>query len=143
MSTAFLTHPDFSLHTTRDGQTRIEHIIPALTPLPCSQQRDGYTTTMDNQTSVQVRIYEGESSDPDAYPNGPIGVFNLDMSPPRPKGKPNIGVEFRCDENGRIMAIARDKDTGKESRTLISLSGERSDAEVEEEANLLSQAIIS
>jgi len=129
--------------TARDGQTRIEHIIPALTPLPCSKQRDGYTTTMDNQTTVQVRIYEGESSDPDSYPNGPIGIFNLDMSPPRPKGKPNIGVEFRCDENGRIMAIARDKDTGKESRTLISLSGERSDIEVEQEANLLSQAIIS
>jgi hypothetical protein len=52
-------------------------------------------------------------------------------------------VEFRCDENGRIMAIARDRDTGKESRTLISLKGERSDIEVEEEAHLLSQAIIS
>lgn len=129
--------------TTRNGQTRIEHIIPALTPLPCSQQRDGYTTTMDNQTSVQVRIYEGESSDPEAYPNGPIGVFNLDTSPPRPKGRPNISVEFRCDENGRIMAIARDQDTGKESRTLISLTGERSDIEVEQEADLLSQAIIS
>ena len=129
--------------TTRNGRTSIDHIIPALTPLPCSQSRDGYTTTQDNQTSVQVRIYEGESSDPEAYPNGPIGVFNLDVSPPRPKGKPNISVEFRCDENGRIMAIARDKDTGKESRTLISLAGERSDAEVAEEANLLSQAVIS
>jgi len=70
-------------------------------------------------------------------------VFNLDVSPPRPKGKPNIKVEFRCDENGRIMAIARDKDTGKESRTLISLAGERSDLEVAEEASLLSQAVIS
>ena len=129
--------------TTRDGATRIEHIIPALTPLPCSQQRDGYTTTIDNQANVQVRIYEGESPDPDAYPNGPIGIFNLDISPPRPKGQPNISVEFRCDENGRIMSIARDQDTGKESRTLISIAGERSDIEVEEEANLLSQAIIS
>ena len=41
------------------------------------------------------------------------------------------------------MAIARDQDTGKESRTLISIAGERSDVEVEEEANLLSQAVIS
>lgn len=129
--------------TARDGATRIEHIIPALTALPCSKQRDGYTTTLDNQSTVQVRIYEGESPDPDAYPNGPIGVFNLDVLPPRPKGQPKIAVEFRCDENGRIMAIARDQDTGKESRTLISIAGERSDVEVEEEANLLSQAIIS
>jgi molecular chaperone DnaK len=129
--------------TSRDGKTRIDHIIPALTPLPCSQVRDGYTTTLDHQSTVQVRIYEGESPDPDAYPNGPIGVFNLDVNPPRPKGQPNISVEFRCDENGRIMAIARDRDTGKESRTLISLKGERSDIEVEEEAHLLSQAVIS
>lgn len=129
--------------TAKNGKTQIDHIIPALTPLPCSQVRDGYTTTLDNQSTVQVRIYEGESPDPDAYPNGPIGVFNLDVSPPRPKGHPNISVEFRCDENGRIIAIARDRDTGKESRTLISLKGERSDIEIEEEAHLLSQAIIS
>ena len=40
---------------------------------------------------------------------GTIGrVFNLDISPPRPKGQPQISVEFRCDENGRITALARD-----------------------------------
>jgi molecular chaperone DnaK len=129
--------------TVKNGRTVIDHIIPSLTPLPCSQVRDGYTTTLDDQRTVQVRIYEGESTDPDAYPNGPIGVFNLDVHPPRPKGQPKISVEFRCDENGRIMAIARDQDTGRESRTLISLAGERNDVEVEEEALLLSQAIIS
>lgn len=129
--------------TVRGGRTLIDHIIPSLTPLPCSESRHGYTTTLDDQTTVQVRIYEGESADPDAYANGPIGVFNLDVFPPRPKGQPKISVEFRCDENGRIMAIARDQDTGKESRTLISLAGERNDQEVEEEAALLSQAVIS
>jgi len=129
--------------TSKNGHTVIEHVIPSLTPLPCSQVREGYTTTLDNQETVQVRIYEGESTDPEAYPNGPVGIFNLDVSPPRPKGQPKISVEFRCDENGRIMAIARDRDTGKESRTLISLAGERNDVEVEAEAALLSQAIIA
>ena len=80
---------------------------------------------------------------PKPYPNGPIGVFNLDTTPARPAGKPNIAVEFRCDENGRIIAVARDSDTGRESRVLISLTGDREDTEVEEEALLLSQAIIS
>ena len=129
--------------TVKSGETMIDHIIPALTPLPCSQTRGGYTTTLDGQEKVQVRIYEGESHDPEAYPNGPIGVFNLDTTPARPAGKPNIAVEFRCDENGRIIAVARDGDTGRESRVLISLTGEREDSEVEEEALLLSQAIIS
>jgi molecular chaperone DnaK len=129
--------------TQRNNAMAIDHVIPALTPLPCSQVREGYTTTIDNQKTVQIRIYEGEARDPDAYSSGPIGVFNLDVSPPRPKGQPKISVEFRCDENGRIMALARDRDTGRESRTMISLVGERSDNEVEEEASMLSQAIIS
>lgn len=129
--------------TLKDGQSIIDHVVPSLTPLPCSQVRHGYTTTMDNQNLVQVRIYEGESPDPDSYSAGPIGVFNLDVNPPRPKGQPQISVEFRCDENGRIIALARDLDTGKESRTMISMSGERNDNEVEEEAMLMSQAIIS
>lgn len=129
--------------TARNGQTVIDQIIPALTPLPCSQARDGYTTTLDQQTVVQVRIYEGESTDPEAYASGPIGVFNLDVNPPRPQGQPKISVEFRCDENGRIIALARDRDTGKESRTMIALAGDRTDSEIEEEAILMSQATVS
>ena len=129
--------------TLREGRTVIEHVIPSLTPLPCAQSRDGYTTTFDNQTTVQIRVYEGESVDPDTYSSGPIGVFNLDVTPPRPKGQPKISVEFRCDENGRITALARDRDTGRESRSLIALTGARDENEVESEAMLMSSAIIS
>ncbi|HEX8550556.1 MAG TPA: Hsp70 family protein [Abditibacteriaceae bacterium] len=129
--------------TLREGKTVIEHVIPSLTPLPCAQAREGYTTTFDSQTTVQIRVYEGESTDPNAYSSGPIGVFNLDVNPPRPKGQPKITVEFRCDENGRITALARDRDTGRESRSLIALTGARDDNEVENEALLMSSAIIS
>jgi molecular chaperone DnaK len=127
----------------KNGTALIDHVIPALTPLPCSAIREGYTTTQDSQTTVQVRVYEGESKDPEAYATGPIGIFNLDTSPPRPKGQPLISVEFRCDENGRVTALARDSDTGKESRSLISLVGERNTDEVENESWMMSQAVIS
>ena len=129
--------------TVKDGRTVVEHVIPSLTPLPCSQSREGYTTTFDQQSMVQIRIYEGESTDPAAYSNGPIGVFNLDVTPPRPKGQPKISVEFRCDENGRIMALARDRDTGKESRSFIALESARNKDEVESEEMMLSSAVIS
>jgi molecular chaperone DnaK len=129
--------------TLKEGRTVIEHVIPSLTPLPCMQSRDGYTTTFDNQTTVQIRVYEGESLDPNAYASGPIGIFNLDVNPPRPKGQPKITVEFRCDENGRITALARDRDTGKESRSLIALTGARNEGEIENEALLMSSAIIT
>jgi molecular chaperone DnaK len=70
-------------------------------------------------------------------------VFNLDTSPARPKGQPKLAVEFRCDENGRITAMARDADTGKENFLTIALNGQRSEVEVTEEAQLMSEATVS
>jgi len=126
-----------------NGRPVIDHIVPSLTRLPTFQRRDGYTTTTDGQTLVQIRIYEGESSDPASYGKGPIGVFNLDTTPARPKGQPKLSVEFRCDENGRITAQAKDSDTGKENYLTIALAGQRSEVEVSEEAQLMSTATIS
>ena len=129
--------------TLRANAAVVEKVVPALTPLPCATAREEFTTTMDNQTSVTVQVYEGESADPKAYPIGPIGVFHLDTTPPRPRGVPKIRVEFRCDENGRIVAVARDQDTGKESRAFIHLGSSRTDEESRAESDWLSQAVVS
>ena len=126
-----------------NGRPMIDHIVPALTRLPTVQIRDGYTTSQDNQTLVQVRVYEGESKDLDSYGKGPIGVFDIDSSPPRPRGRPQISLEFRCDENGKITALGRDRDTGKESSLTIALQGLRSETEQSEEAAQLARALIS
>jgi molecular chaperone DnaK (HSP70) len=137
-----LSH-SLGIATKKEGRIIIDQAIPALTPLPCAQVRTNYTTTADGQTSVHIPIYEGESDDPDAYSNGPIGIVELDANPPRPTGQPKISVEFRCDENGRITALARDVDTGRESRTMIALNAGRKADEVEVESRLLSEAVIS
>jgi len=127
----------------KGGQAVIDHVVPSLTRLPVQQTREGYTTTVDNQTVVQIRVYEGESTDLASYGKGPIGVFDLDTSPPRPKGQPKLSVAFHCDENGRIMAVARDRDTGQESRTVIALQSSRSNDESLEEAKMLAEASVS
>ena len=129
--------------TMHQNQAVVEAVVPALTPLPCANAREEFTTTMDNQTQVSVQVYEGEEADPKSYPAGPIGVFHLDTTPPRPRGVPKIRVEFRCDENGRIVAVARDQETGKESRAFIHLGSSRTDAETRAEAHWLSQAVVS
>lgn len=129
--------------TLRGENAVIEPIVPALTPLPCNHAREEFTTTLDGQLSVSVLVFEGESRDPNAYPQGPIGRFQLDTSPPRPKGVPKIRVEFKCDENARIIAVARDQDTGKESRAYISLGSSRTDLEMLAEATYLSEAIVA
>jgi molecular chaperone DnaK len=126
-----------------NGRPTIDHIVPSLTRLPTTQTREGYTTSTDNQTLVQVRVYEGESKDLNSYGKGPIGTFNLDTSPPRAKGRPQIVLHFHCDENGQITATAADRDTGKESSLTIALQGLRSEGEANEERQILSNAIIS
>ena len=157
LQAAMLTRPDvvgamqvnhvlphsLGVATLRDDAAVVEAVVPALTPLPCSNAREEFTTTMDNQESVSVQVYEGEAADPRAYPAGPIGVFHLDTTPPRPRGVPKIRVEFRCDENGRIVAVARDQDTGKESRAFIHLGSSRTDEETRAESDWLSQAVVS
>lgn len=126
----------------KEGQIVIDRAIPALTPLPCVQLRDNYTTSVDNQTMVEISIFEGESSDPDAYANGPIGKIELDANPPRPKGQPQISVELRCDENGRIVAVARDLDTGLESRTMISLIATRDQQQAALDSQMHADAVV-
>jgi molecular chaperone DnaK (HSP70) len=56
---------------------------PALTRLPVTQVRHGYTTTTDNQEFVQIRIYEASRATAKLRQRA-VGVFNLptaDRSP--------------------------------------------------------------
>ncbi len=128
--------------TVNRGRTKVEPIVPALSPLPVRRERQGFTTIMDQQDAVQVRIYEGDSTDMDDYKE-PVGFFNLSVSPPRPKGRARIDVEFRCDENGRVVVVARDRDTGRENRTILSLNGAKSNEEAAREQELMAQAVVS
>ena len=50
--------------TMRQNEAIVEAVVPALTPLPCANAREEFTTTMDNQTQVSVQVYEGEAADP-------------------------------------------------------------------------------
>ncbi len=128
--------------TVEKGRTRVESIVPALSPLPVQRERRGFTTIMDAQDAVQVRIYEGDSDQIDSYKN-PVGVFDLKVNPPRPKGRARIDVEFRCDENGRVVVVARDRDTGRENRTILSLNGAKTNEEAAREQELMSEAVVS
>ncbi len=128
--------------TNQNGEVLIDAVVPALTPLPHTEVRSGYTTVKDNQAVVNVLVYEGESREIEAY-GSPVGRFDLDTSPLRPAGEPQIEVEFRCDENGRITVFARDEITGREGRALLCLCGERSTEEVALEQEMLARAVVA
>jgi molecular chaperone DnaK len=91
--------------------------IPKDTTIP-TEKKDTYTTAEDNQSSVAIEIFQGESLNPDD--NVKIGHFDLGGIPPARAGVPQIEVTFSIDASSVLTVGARDLGTGKESQIKIS-----------------------
>jgi molecular chaperone DnaK len=103
-------------------------MIPRNTPIPY-KHTEIYTTAHDFQTSVEVKILQGER--PMARDNRLLGVFHLEGIPPAPKGVPRIEVTFDIDANGILHVSAKDLGTGKEAKVSITGSTTLSKEDVE------------
>jgi len=88
-----------------------------------------YSTAEDNQTTVTIRIGQGERAMFDG--NKVIGTFNLDGIPPAPRGSPQIEVTFDIDANGIVNVSAKDLGSGKEHNIKIVASSNLSDEDIE------------
>jgi molecular chaperone DnaK len=76
-----------------------------------------FTTVVDNQTSVEIHILQGEREV--AEGNRSLGKFELVGIPPSPRGIPQIDVSFEVDSNGIVSVSAQDKSTGREQQMRI------------------------
>src|SRR5918999_5639214 len=76
-----------------------------------------FTTVVDNQTSVEIHILQGEREV--AAGNRSLGKFELVGIPPNPRGVPQIDVSFEVDANGIVSVSALDKTTGREQQMRI------------------------
>ena len=81
-----------------------------------------YTTAYDNQSSVDVKVFQGER--PQTKDNRLLGEFKLDGIPAAPRGTPQIEVTFEIDANGILAVRAKDKITGAEQA--VTLTGNAS-----------------
>ncbi len=88
-----------------------------------------FSTAENNQTSVDIRIVQGEREF--AKDNKELGVFRLDGIMPAPRGVPQIEVTFDIDANGIVHVSAKDKGTGKEQKVTITSSSGLSKEEIE------------
>jgi len=103
-------------------------MIPRNTTIP-SGKKDTYTTAANNQTAVDVKVYQGERKM--AEDNRLIGVFRLDNIPPAAKGIPKVDVAFDIDANGILNVSAKDQGTGREQSIVIQANTGISDDEIE------------
>jgi molecular chaperone DnaK len=76
-----------------------------------------FTTVVDNQTSVEIHILQGEREV--AEGNRSLGKFELVGIPPCPRGVPQVDVTFEVDANGIVSVSAQDKATGREQQMRI------------------------
>jgi len=103
-------------------------MIERNTTIPTKKSQT-FSTYADNQTSVEIRILQGER--PMAKDNKPLGNFHLDGIPAAPRGTPQIEVTFDIDANGILHVSAKDLGTGKDQKITITSSSGLSKDEVE------------
>jgi molecular chaperone DnaK len=106
-----------------------ERLIDKNTTIPTEESKI-FTTAADNQTSVQVRVFQGEREI--AEENEMLGEFMLTGIPPAPAGTPQIEVGFNIDENGIVNVSAEDQGSGNAEEITIEGGVGLSDEEIEE-----------
>lgn len=102
-------------------------LIERNTTIP-TRKSQVFSTAADNQTSVQVRVLQGEREM--ARDNRELATFSLDDLPPAPRGVPQIEVTFDIDANGLVSVFAKDLGTGKEQKVTITASTRLNEDEV-------------
>ena len=103
-------------------------LIDRNTTIPASRSQI-FSTAADNQTSVEVHVFQGER--PMFADNKSLGKFVLDGIPPAPRGMPQVEVTFDVDVNGILSVKARDKTSGKEQSIRIEARSSLSKDDIE------------
>jgi molecular chaperone DnaK len=99
----------------------MEPLIPRNTTIPCRKSKV-FTTALDNQDLVRVRILQGEREMADD--NRDLGTVELSGLPPAPRGVPEIEVTFEIDADGIMNVRAKDLGTSRaQSMRIVSSSG--------------------
>ena len=104
-------------------------LIDRNTTIPTSK-KEIFSTASDNQKEVTIHVLQGEremSSD-----NRTLGQFNLTGIAPKPRGIPQVEVEFNIDANGILNVSATDQGTSKSQSIEIKGSTGLSENEIDQ-----------
>lgn len=104
-------------------------MIPKNTTIPTSKTKT-FSTAADNQTSVEIKVLQGERSM--AEDNKKLARFVLDGIPPAKRGTPKIDVTFDINADGILEVSAKDQGTGKEQSVKVEATTSLDEDEVED-----------
>jgi molecular chaperone DnaK len=111
-------------------------IIPRNTRIP-TRRSQIFSTALDNQNTVSIRVLQGESELADH--NRTLGRFNLTGILPAPRGIPQIEVIFNIDANGMVQVLAKDTGSGQEQKIIVTVEAGLNSDEVDA---LVKQAVL-
>nr|BBC77478.1 heat shock protein 70 [Nitzschia sp. PL3-2] len=94
----------------------MEKIIPRNTRIPATRS-DIFSTTKDNQPSVDVHVLQGEREF--VFDNKSLGVFRLEGIPIEKRGVPKVEIIFNINPNGILTVTAKEKKKKKEQSITI------------------------
>ena len=103
-------------------------LIDRNTTIP-AEESNVFTTAEDNQTSVKIKVYQGEREL--AKHNELLGEFTMSGIPPAAAGKPHIRVNFSLDEDGIVHVKAEDRGSGNTEGVTIEGGGGLTEEEIE------------
>jgi molecular chaperone DnaK len=106
----------------------VSKIIMRNSTIPASG-REMYTTSVDNQTSVDIHVVQGEREL--VADCRSLARFKLRGIPPMPAGLPRVEVRFQIDANGILNVGARELRTSVEQAIEVKPSYGLTDQEVE------------
>ena len=105
-------------------------IIERNSPIPISKVEENLCTVKDNQTTIELNIFQGESIH--VSDNIRLGTLKLKV-PPAPAGMERINVRFTYDINGLLEVEAIILSTGEKKSVIIEQSpGIMNDDEIQE-----------
>ncbi len=106
----------------------VSKLIYRNTTVPC-RATERFTTYVDNQTGVDINIYQGERELTKDCRS--LGRFKLSGIPPMPAQMAQIDVTFLIDANGMLTVSAKEQRSGQEAKVTVQPGQGLSDEEVE------------
>jgi len=111
-----------------DEERAMSVVIARGSSLPCDEVKK-YSTHYDNQTAVEVEIFQGNEDKADM--NSRLGSFELQDIPPMPAGEPKIEVHFKLDMDNILSVSAKEISSGKSKDIKITIAqGKLSDSTI-------------